>query len=291
MKTFTYNKNKPIEIGDIPIDTQRLELGSKFNQPIENIPLSVYSLRLTEGFNKYLDIPSNIKRLTFFAKNYLFSIDNLPDTIEYLQLTGCKINILPNKLKFLSIDNYDSKTVLPDTIEDLELSQCFNKPISKFPLNLTRLTFGIYYNQPLENLSNGLLYLTLGYDFNQCIDNLPDSIIKLELESCCFNKTINKYPKNLEYLSVLNDISKSFSLLPESTKTIKTTNANNVNNLPDTVEKLIIGDGFFQIVDANTVNFNVNLKIIKMMSFDKRELIKMKIPFGCEIVNYNDKTI
>ena len=67
---------------------------------------------------------------------------------------------------------------LPDSIEWLVLGKKFNQPIKKCIRNLKYLTFGHDFNKPVSksNLPNGFERIVFGIDFNQPIDDLPDSI-------------------------------------------------------------------------------------------------------------------
>jgi FNIP Repeat len=143
--------NSPIDF--LPYGVEELILGSKFNQPLANLPSSIKSIEfIGDGF---------YKKSTEFDQ----PIDLLPYGLEELKIciTGKKTIIgsnLPPSLKRLEILDYcgDVNNIqineLPDSIEYLVLAaRGFNfRSISRLPANLQTLK---YYYESTDNNYRG----------------------------------------------------------------------------------------------------------------------------------------
>lgn len=179
----TFN-NKIFEWPDIPI---RLFFHIDYNQPLNNLPNSIIEIKLGDYFNQVINkkcfINANDSKLKIihFGYNYNKLIDDLPDSITFLDMSRSCIEHI-NKL--------------PSNLKKIVFGPFYNETINKWP-HLKEIRFGIYYNQPLLNLPTTLKKLTLGYHFNQNIDHLPDNIVELELGSQ-YNVDIKKLPQNLK---------------------------------------------------------------------------------------------
>jgi hypothetical protein len=157
----------------------------------------IHCIRFCDGyFTPVLDfsIFKNVKKAKF---DYYFnqSIDNLPDTIEHIELGwefNTPINKLPKNLKEIIFDNF------------------YNQPLTCLPEGLTSIRFHKHFNQPLNkfNLPRTLKHLYIGRNFNHKFEpgDLPEG-----LETLLFIDN-SKYSHNLE------------GVLPKSIKNLKVGN-------------------------------------------------------------------
>jgi hypothetical protein len=101
-------KNIPIETTEIIfLDLEAYKNFSKYNKPIDNLPLSLTHLNLGHFFNQPVNnLPTKLTHLTF-GKNFNHYVDNLPLSLTHLTF-----------------------------------GEKFNKKVDKLPLSLTHLTFG-----------------------------------------------------------------------------------------------------------------------------------------------------
>jgi hypothetical protein len=163
-----------------------------------------------DNFNKYLDKIYCVR----IRDEY---IDPLPDFSMFKNLKKMKFDYYFNK----SIDN------LPDTVEHIELNWEFNTPINKLPTNLKEITFGNFYNQPLTCLPEGLTSLRICKHFNQPLNkyNIPRTLKHLYIGRN-FNHKFEPgdLPEGLITLSFIKNSKYSHNLegvLPKSIKTLK----------------------------------------------------------------------
>lgn len=142
--------NLPEKISSLIFDSSSF---SYFNQPVENLPNSIKKIVFSYNFNQSVDyLPDSVEELVLSC-SFNHSIDNLPNSLKILKLGNHfkkSIRILPNNLKELYVVEPTSIENLPDTIEILEIE--INKlifSIKKFPKMLKQLKFKIcfgYYN-------------------------------------------------------------------------------------------------------------------------------------------------
>lgn len=145
--TFGYHFNQPIELTD---KLTHLTLGFRFNQPIQFTEKSQLThLILGYHFNqpiqltnlKYLEIRSSDNN---FFENLPSSLESLVLTFDSAPL----LNNLPNSLKYLDIQNidYDEKLDnLPDSIEIIQIEINYSHQIKKIPKNLREIKCSKYY--------------------------------------------------------------------------------------------------------------------------------------------------
>jgi hypothetical protein len=175
-----------------------------FNQPVDNLPLSL--THLTFGFN------------------FNQSVDKLPLSLTHLYF-GCWFN--------QPVDN------LPTNLTYLFFSDDFNQPVDNLPLSLTHLTFGFNFNQSVDNLPENIIVLKLFgsknnniiipknvkelyiYNDNILINNLPEHIEKLFILFNYFSKTkIENLPITLKEIIVEKNKYIKYIKIPFETKII-----------------------------------------------------------------------
>jgi hypothetical protein len=213
-------------------------VGSIFNKSIVQFSESLTHLTFGEHFNQSVSrcFPQSLTHLTF-GDNY-----NKP-------VSG----FLPRNLTHLTFGNEFNQSVneLPPNLTHLKFGASFNHPVSGFlPNNLTHLTFGERFNQPVSGfLPENLTHLTFGERFNQPVSGfLPENLTHLEL-GYSFSNEINELP-GIKYLYVGTSCTKNL-----------------LDNLPNSIEELKLGDFFNQSLD----NLPNQLKKISWLNdvFDK----------------------
>lgn len=181
--------------------------------------------------NAKLVWPDQITRLDLRPSGYLGPLENLPSGLKYLRLTLSYTRQL--------ID-------LPRTLEVIDLSNTeYRHPINNFPMeNLRELYLSEYFNHPIDVLQNAtkLKKLHLGGRFSGSIDTLPVSIEELRIQGgpsfherndgndIGFNRSVD-HLKNCTNLRVL-ELGDVFN--------------SPIDNLPESLEKLVLGDQFWQ---------------------------------------------
>jgi hypothetical protein len=171
------------------MDDYTNNLLKKYKNDIKILNISNKNLKGILDLNKF----KYLKEL-YCCNNKITEIINIPNTLKYLNCSNNKITLLLN---------------LPDEMTGLnckknpikELYYPFDIKPTKYPSNLTHLTFCDNFNQPIDNLPNSITHLTLGNKFNQQIDNLPNSITHLTLGNK-FNQQIDNLPNSLKLLMV-----------------------------------------------------------------------------------------
>ena len=127
-------------MNNIPDNIKELHLGYYYNIKLSNLP-NLTKLVLSHEFNQPLDeLPLSLKILVLGVK-FSQPLDNLPNELDEL--------ILSNHYNE-SIDN------IPDSITYLYIGIFFKQPIKRLPQKLNRLSiyFGYKYLDDLQNLTN-----------------------------------------------------------------------------------------------------------------------------------------
>ena len=165
--------NKPIteEILNDMKKFKKIKFSMQFNQPFDFTSLeNIESIFIGLFFNQSLDyLPPNLKELSFcFVSKFNNSIDNLPNSVEYICF-GNDFN--------QNIDN------LPLRLKELHLSSNFNKPIDFLPHGLEKLSMWC------RNYSHNIL-------------NLPQTLKKLEIFNSILIRIDVIIPKNCEIIKI-----------------------------------------------------------------------------------------
>lgn len=128
-----YKFNKQINLTGL-LSLKILEFGRHFDQSIENM------------------LPNSLEKLTL-DKSFTNMIDNLPPSVFFLRIrgpyNGTKQGKIPDSVVYLIIENLlgttlDS-TVVPPSVQHLGLYGLFNQSISKIPPNVTHVYFDTHY--------------------------------------------------------------------------------------------------------------------------------------------------
>ena len=185
-------------------------------------------------------------------------------------------------------EHYNAKT------KTLILPFNFNEELKNLPPNTEIIIFEqnlngykcSTFNKSVDNLPNSLIHLTFGYSFNREVDNLPNSLTHLTFGKE-FDQNVDNLPNNLRYLTFGYDFDKEVDNLPNSMThlTFGFDFDRQVEHLPNSLTHLTFGYWFNQKVD----NLPLTIKQIKIHK-QNINLLK-KIPFGCEIIDEEDKEI
>ncbi len=161
---------------------RRVGFGYMFNQKLENLPSNIEELRLGESFDQPIDLlqkPIDFGFCCFY--NFLTNLRTKNYTLKKLVITG-KFNH--------SIDN------LPDSIEYLEIIGFFNQPINKLPANLKYLKIVGKFNQNIKSFPSGLEYFILtNPDYSYKLGHLPIYIKTIHINNKYkyINESLLKY--------------------------------------------------------------------------------------------------
>ena len=174
--------------------------------------------------NSIDDLNDNIKEL-ILGDNYNYKINKLPFELEKLVLGKTyqhKIYIFPKMLIYLDIgESYeDSLDNLPDNLETLIISGKFNNYI-KYPSKLKNLIFSenCMYNREIQNLPNSLIYFELKNKYSYNIGSMPISVLCMSIGNY-FNGNII-FPNNLYKLILSKKFKNDLVNLPNSLKIIE----------------------------------------------------------------------
>lgn len=154
------------------------------------------------SYEKRFFFPKYLKVLYLEHVVRLKSLVNIPETVEYINLSYCSIDdmsYLPNSLKKLKCANcrFMPMTLdnLPNSLEKLVMSSCHLGDSICFPRFLKEFSAS-YCKLKRIYVNNGLEILNVSYNSITNIDNLPDSVKYLTCTDCPIEK-INVLPRNL----------------------------------------------------------------------------------------------
>jgi hypothetical protein len=172
-----------------------------------------------------------------------------------------------------SIFNQEIKeNVLPGSLHTLIFGEIFNQEIKEnvLPYNLHTLTFGTAFNQEIKEnvLPDSLHTLNFGRDFNQ---KIKENVLPNSLHTITFGYNFNKEIKE--------------KMFPCSIKNICLwSHCNLIYNLPLRIEEVNIMFAEWNDKYNKEVN-NLPMTLEKIIIEDEKYLKYItKIPFGCDIV-------
>ena len=200
------NFNRHFVETDWDIIPKKIFFNDEFNYSIENLPEGIEYLRFGQLFNK--------------------SLDKLPQSITHIYfgyLAGFDqpINNLPQNLKTLELGFYFTQSLncLPAKLESLKIVGNFSHTLEYLPVNLKTLVIGNEFNRKIDLLPASITHLTLGDTFNHSVAKLPKSLMYLQL-GFEFNKCVNKLPKNLKTIIFGQSFNQAVDKLPNQIKHI-----------------------------------------------------------------------
>nr|WBF70263.1 F-box and FNIP repeat-containing protein [Megavirus caiporensis] len=231
-------------------------------------------------------LPLGLKSLTINYYNYVEISGNLPETLEFLNLTlqqsQLRDNIIPPNVKHLVLDgSYNEKIIkhipssviklelfsddsfdisgLASSIEYLRLSNEFDEDVNgRIPVNLKELIFGRSFNSSIQNaLPKNLKRITFGDLFNQeiCAEDMPMSLEYVKFGDN-FNQNINNRLTKLANLTSLifgGNFDKDIQGLPNSLTHLvfgRKFNRKILGLIPNNVTHLTLGKCFSQKIQG-----------------------------------------
>ena len=321
--TFGYAFNQEIDLSN-NINLTHLNFGYYFNNKIDlSNNINLIYLIFECYFNQEINLSNNINLTHLIFKCNITKEIDLSNNINLTHLTfgwnfNQEINLSNNinltHLTFVWWFNQELNLSNNINLTHLTFGYYFNQEIDlSNNINLTHLTFGYYFNQEI-NLSNNinLIHLTFGYKFNQELNllfniNLKKVLIDIqnnEIENTNnllkiitngnFEKKINiplnvKYLKtsyvenylmdnlsnNIEELTIYNNNNKNIDNLPNSIKKIIISNSyTDLNNLPNSIEELIL---FKNVVKINKIPKNLKKIYVEKIKINSTEMIVSEI--------------
>jgi hypothetical protein len=242
---------------------KRISIGSNEGYQIHNfklymLPDNLEFLEIISNISSNLDnLPNKIKEIKLFMNIINFSLDNLPYSLERLQIIICSVDVFKIPLDFLPINlkELEIKTTimditltnLPENLEILILT--FEENINSnenwlvYPKGLKHLELHVlrlYYNpliiQNLKKISDGLP------------EELPEGLVELEIDILHLSTNI-KLPSSLKYLKIKNT-SRNYTILSDELELLQELRYLNLDSnitlklkeFPKNLECLIISD-------------------------------------------------
>lgn len=164
---------------------------SKFNQPINKLPIKLEYLSLRSEFNntinllkcdnlKYFILETNLPLISETLK-FLSSLVILDLNGEFNQ--PLDLSSLVNLRELTCGGKFNQNIKLAPNLKSLYLTGDFNRPLFELPIFLEEISFGNDFNQDIGVISNleFLKILSFGENFNKPITMLPKSLSLLEL--------------------------------------------------------------------------------------------------------------
>jgi hypothetical protein len=229
--------HNPADILNITKDITEIYLHCLCEEYITYLPSHIESILIYNRCDTELNnLPPNLKKL-YLGHNYNYPLYYLPDTLEYLCICykySQDLLHLPKKIKILELYTNNIKNInldLPNLTILSVISLIGNDTMYENIMNI--------YNQ-LYRVKNTLKELYFPPNFRENLDILENFTV-LEKLSYKHNTKIDKFPPNLKVLELI------YYDHP-------------LDNLPDTVQTLILGTYFKQ--DLNILP--KNLKVLNM---------------------------
>lgn len=248
-----------------------------------NLHESEYTIILDEIIiNNYVNKPINFNTFNQKFTKIIFS--------NYIKNFSIEHSL--NKYNITLADMYNpvfnNLIILADNINFgpnyLHLPDSFDKLIDLVE-TLTHIIFGYEFNQ-LVNLPKFVKYLEFGYCFNQLI-NLPDSLEFLSIEQF-FNQQLNF--NNIIHLTINSPNMHLFENLPNSLEILVIGDKINVplDNLPNGIKKIIFDNGYQRPIYSRELNNLPNsIEQIELHSFYDKKI--SNIPTNLKKIKFSKK--
>lgn len=251
------------ELVVLPKKLKVLQIGNNFNGKLDALPKKLKVLKLGDKFNKNIDIlPIKLEEL-YLGNNFTEHIDFLPKKLKILHINSDKFN--------KSIDN------LPKELEELVMiARKFNQNVNNIPKSITKLLMdGFEMTSPIPFLPK-LKEITVAHSYNENIYIVP-TLQKIELGKKFNRDILKKLPESLE--SIVFDKYSDYNYkieYPLRLKVLKLGRIYNhdINELPDTVEELVIRNNYkYPILKLpkNLKHFEF-WKMLDNLSYDEKKI-------------------
>lgn len=150
------------EWNNLSSDVRGIELGSRFNYPLVNIPQNLEKIIFGPSFNQSIDdLPDTVIYMSL-GEDFSQEINKFPSNLEEISFSSdsCKINIeFPDSVKTLEIyslmDKINSIKKLPSSLEIVDICteiylEYFSENINFWMPNVKELTLSDYPDQPIK---------------------------------------------------------------------------------------------------------------------------------------------
>lgn len=185
-------------------------------------------------------------------------------------------------------DSFDY-SILKD-VESIHLPIYFNQPLPRLPNHIKSISFGHYFNQNINDLfdfENSLIeeisfgsgdYSSSLFDID--VEKFPPQLKRLYLYSN--SSRILNLPDNLEILSITKEYENAFEKFPSNLKKVEFNREikTHINNLPDSVEELVISR-----ISVPILRLPLNLKKLKLETSFRTDM--PPLPNGLEELEIN----
>ena len=299
---------------------------SMMQDDIENVTtlkLNNKSIENIQGIENFV----NLKELDLFNNKITKIEDNLPNSIEYLELGNNKITTidditLPTNLKYLRLAYNTNLTniniIFPKGLEELHLTKCYNienLESMRFPETLKKLDLGECNNignlENIRGLKNLEILILWSCDIGDNLENIifPTSLKELYIGNNgitnidSLDNLINLTglcigSNNISNISVIENFSNLERLTAGDTYYIGTVGyfgefgnqISNINNItfPNTIEWLDLG--YNTITDISDIKWPQNLKTL-ILDNNLIKNISMEIGENCEYIDLQSNQI
>lgn len=221
-------------INNLALNIEELHINANLNIELTFLPLKIRKLIFNSRiYNQNLNnLPSTLDHLELELENFNQDLLNLPHNITYMQLHIQKfaktLNIQQlNKLNTFKIfcENFDNSIDnLPQNISDMIINcNCLDKEPDFILFDKLKTLEIISPNlKSVDKLSPSLnKLLIISPEFNVPINNLPTSLELLNICSEKFNQTLDNLPPNVKEIVILSNDFKQ-----------------DVNNIVDSITKM-----------------------------------------------------
>lgn len=201
LKILNAENNYLTEITGLPENLEKLDISYNNILSLEGLPINLKVLRFEHcSINSISNLPENLECLILEKSNDVVTIENLPNSLKYLDISETyvsELNILPVNLEYLDISRTEiiNLSVLPSTLKILNV---YDTEI-----------------EDIENLPDGLVELTLSSKVKNT--KLPKTLIKITMRE---NNNFIELPDSIKYLDCTNSVIKNIKYLPNNIKNV-----------------------------------------------------------------------
>jgi hypothetical protein len=224
-----------------------------------------YILKGNTPINDSLNELKNYHKINF--ENYTLPIENIPEHITHISITGKKYNFqldnLPSNLVYLelcTLDSYDYElTNLPLNLKELHVSMCLQYPITSFPNGLLKLyaDFRKLKEDVNIDMPQSLIIFDVTLNTFKQITTVSPNLKLFEVEIS------NKY-ENVDKLNVL-DFNEGLEIFSVTTYNhgLNEISIEQIEKLPDSVKymQIQIND------DSRYIKFPKSLEVLELDNF------------------------
>lgn len=231
---------------------------------------SVNNIYAYDNFEKINDDDLLLKMRSLYINNIkkkklIATLPTLPESLEYLDCSYCKLFKLPNiphNLKYLDckFNNLLKLPVLPDSLQVLNCSFNIINKLPVLPDNLCYINISYNYINHIDKLPSELIYFMCNVNKLSNLDNIYNCKKLISL-NCSSNK-INtlQLPDTIERLIIVKNNIDTIPVLPDTIKLLDISNNKMINEIklfPLSIETFICNDTSIKELPKLTSNIKV----------------------------------